>query len=148
MGSIPIRLRHLFSGHFWFLSAFLRPVRRLHIVKRIPQPSIDPAQRPCERHEFWPGFGVAVVAGVLAWCGARHLTAIETVDGSTAWETQLIKAYSSGGLKYPELAPPPPPRPDDPMSGRAALEQWARQAAQKPAWKVRVDTEAKTPCPT
>ncbi len=103
-----------------------------------------------ERHEFWPGFALAVVAAVLAVCGARHLTAVETVDGSTAWETQLIKAYSSGGLKYPELAPPPPPppRPDDPTFGAADLQRWAKQNAQKPAWTVRVDTEAKTPCPT
>lgn len=118
------------------------------MLKKVTQPPVDPAKRAQERHEFWPGFAVAVIAAVLVFCGARHLTAVETVDGGTAWETQLIKAYSSGGLKYPEPAPPPPPRPDDPTFGAAALQRWAKQNAQGPGWKVRVDTEAKTPCPT
>jgi hypothetical protein len=103
--------------------------------------------RDLERHDFWTGFAIAVAGLVLVVCGARHLTSIETVEGGTAWETQLVKAFSSGGLQFPEqLAPPPPPRDNDP----AALDRWARQNLQysPPTWKVRVDAGATTPCPT
>ncbi len=118
---------------------------------RIAQPPIQPAQRARERHDFWPPFVGVLVGVILLLCGARHLTGVETVDGGTAWETQLVKACSAGGLKYPsEEVPPPPPRLDDPTADAAALERWARQstAADRPAWKVRVDTTANTPCPT
>jgi len=112
---------------------------------------MNPALRALERHSFWPGFAVAVIAAVLLLCGARHLTGIETTDGGTAWETQLVKAYSSSGLKFPDLAPPPPPPKDaDPVAAAAALDRWQRQTAQAPPpnWKVRVDTSAAAPCPT
>ncbi|HWH71961.1 MAG TPA: hypothetical protein VNT26_21545 [Candidatus Sulfotelmatobacter sp.] len=117
------------------------------MLKRIPQPPVNPALRDREYHSFWPGFVTSLVGLVLLVCGARHLTGVETKDGSRAWETQLVKAYSSGGLQYAtQIAPPPPPKTDDP----AALERWAKQNAQAetPTWKVRVDTEASTPCPT
>jgi hypothetical protein len=58
-----------------------------------------------------------------------------------------MRAFSTGGLQYADrVAPPPPPRGDDPI----AMERWARQraSATQAAWKVRIDTEAKTPCPT
>jgi hypothetical protein len=116
-------------------------------MERVPQPPVNPALRDPERHDFWTGFAIALAGIVLIVCGARHLTAIETVEGGTAWETQLVKAFSSGGLQFPEqLALAPPPRGDDP----AALERWARQRAQysRPTWKVRVDAGATTPCPT
>ncbi len=122
-----------------------------HMLGRITQPPMDSALRNWERHNFWPGFAVAFAAAILLVYGARHLTRIETTDGGTAWETQLVKAYSSGGLKFPELAPPPPPPAgDDPAASAAALERWQRQAARTavPNWKVRVDTSASTPCPT
>jgi hypothetical protein len=121
------------------------------MVKRVAQPPLNPALRDPERHSFWPGALAALAGMVLLVCGARHLTAVETVDGSTAWETQLVKAYSFGGLQYPEkMAPPPPPKLDDPVAAAQALERWARQNArtEPPTWKVRVDTAAKTPCPT
>ena len=58
------------------------------------------------------GFIVALIGIVVAFCGARHLTDVDTVDGGTAWETQLVKAFSFDGLQYPDqVAPPPPPRP-------------------------------------
>jgi hypothetical protein len=121
------------------------------MFRRLPQPPVNPAARDPEHPDFWPGFLTAVIGLVLVFCGARHLTGVETVDGSTAWETQLIKAYSSGGLKFPDLAPapPPPPKPGD-LAAAAALERWAKQSAsaEPPTWKVRVDAEAKTPCPT
>jgi hypothetical protein len=120
-------------------------------MRRIPQPPVNPALRALERHDFWPGF-VAALAGVMvAFCGARHLTGVDTVDGNTAWESQLVKAFSSGGLQYASrLAPAPPPRLDDPAAEAEALDRWSRQQAnaQPPAWKIRVDVGAKTPCPT
>ncbi len=116
-------------------------------MARVPQPPLNPALRDLERHDFWPGFIAALIGIILAFGGARHLTNVDTVDGGNAWETQLIKAFAFDGLQYADkLAPPPPPRGDDPE----AFERWARQnrEAQPPTWKVRVDTAAKTPCPT
>ena len=102
-------------------------------------------------HDFWPAFVVVVIALVLGFAGARRLTALETVDGGTATETQLIRAFSVGGLKFPEVLPPPPPMTDDPAETAQALERWELQNSRRaspPSWRVRVDTEAKTPCPT
>ena len=120
-------------------------------MKRIPQPPVNPALRDTERHDFWPGFVAALIGCLLAVCGARHVTGVETVGSGTAWETQLVKAFSLGGLQYPHhVAPPPPPRLDDPVAEAEALERWAKQdaSAAEVTWKVRVDTSAKTPCPT
>jgi hypothetical protein len=119
------------------------------MFKRVPQPPLNPALRDPERHDFWPGLIAAIIGLVLGVCGVRHLTGLETVDGGTATETQLVKACSTGGLKYPEPAPPPS-RLDDPVAAAAALERWQRQntRGELAAQKVRVDTEAKTPCPT
>ncbi len=120
------------------------------MFQRRPQPPVNPALRALERHSFWPGLIGAVVAVVLLFLGARHLTGIETTDGGTAWETQLVKAYSSSGLKFPEAAPPPPPvRTGDPFADATALERWQRTAhAAPPDWKVRIDLSAAAPCPT
>lgn len=121
------------------------------MFKRQPQPPVNPALRDRERHDFWPGFVVGLIGLALICCGARHLTGVETVDGGTAWETQLMQAYASSGLQFADqVAPPPPPKLDDPAAAAAALERWSRQnaKAEPPAWKVRVDTSAKTPCPT
>jgi hypothetical protein len=115
--------------------------------KRIPQPPVNPALRSAERHDFWPGF-VAVVAGLLLLgSGARHLTGLGTVQGGTATEFDLVKAFATGGLQFAEKLPPPkPPRGNDP----AALARWLEQSAhpETPAWKVRVDTESAAACPT
>jgi hypothetical protein len=113
--------------------------------RRISQPPVNPAGRDIERHTFWPGFAAAMIGLILVVFGARHLTAIETVNGGKAREIQLMKAYASGGLQFPKAAPPPPD-PGDP----AAFERWVQQYADAaaPAWKVRVDTAATTPCPT
>jgi hypothetical protein len=119
--------------------------------KRVPQPPVDPARRDLERHDFWPGFIAALIGVVLLFCGARHLTGVDTVGGSTASEAQLTKAFSAGGLQYADQLPPaPPPKFEDSASSAEALDRWARQTA-NPAplsWKVRVDTGAKKACPT
>ena len=69
-----------------------------------------------------------------------------------ARETQLIKAFSSGGLQFADaLAPSPPPKPTgDPVADAAALARWDQEqaGAEPPTWRVRVDPFAKTPCPT
>ncbi len=120
-------------------------------MRRVPQPLVNPAQRAREHHDFWPAFVGAVAAGVLIVCGAGRLTGIETVDGGTARETQLVKAYTSGGLKFPQqISAPPRPIPGDPAGTAAALERWERESAQKSRrpWKVQVDTTASAPCPT
>jgi hypothetical protein len=114
------------------------------MIRRVPQPPLNPALRGREQHDFWAGFVVVLIGLLLVVCGAKHLTAVETSDGGTASETQLVKALSFGGLQFPEqVAPPPPPRSGDP----AALVQWA-QKNPAPKWKVRVDTAAAAPCPT
>jgi len=121
------------------------------MFKRVPQPPVNPALRGQERHDFWPGFAVVLAGAVMAFCGARHLTNVETVDGNTAWEIQLTKAFSCGGLQYPDqVAPAPPPKLDGLANPGEALDRWAKQQAhpQLPAWKIRVDAGAKSPCPT
>jgi hypothetical protein len=121
------------------------------MFRRVSQPPVDPALRDLEHHDFWPGFVAALIGILLLYAGARHLTDVDTTDGGTAWEAQLVKAFSSGGLQYPEqVAPTPPPGPDDARGSAEALDRWAKQQAQAtaPKWKVRVDTGAQTPCPT
>ena len=116
-------------------------------MQRVPHPPVNPALRDSERHDFWPGFVASLIGLILVFCGARHLTGVDTKDGGSAWETQLVKAFAFGGLQFADrMAPPPPPSGDDPE----ALERWARQnrSPETPPWKVRVDTSARTPCPT
>lgn len=95
---------------------------------------------------------VAAVGGlIILFCGARHLTGVETMEGDTAWETQLVKAFSSGGVRYAsEQAPLPPPDFNASANPAEALDRRAKQQAdvQPPTWKIRVDARAVTPCPT
>jgi len=121
------------------------------MFKRVLQPPVNRALRAREGHDFWPGFVAALAGAVVVFCGARHLTNVDTVDGSTAWEPQLVKAFASSGLQYPDqVAPAPPPKLDNVANPGEALDRWAKQQAsfKPPTWKVRVDTSAKTPCPT
>ncbi len=118
---------------------------------KIEQPPIQPALRDPERHDFWTGFVLALIGLILMVCGARHLTGVDTTDGGSAWETQLVKAFSSGGIRLLDLAAPPPPPPtDDPAAQARAAAQLERNLARMsgPRWKVKVDTGASTPCPT
>jgi len=112
---------------------------------------VNPALRPSERHDFWAGFVVALAGVVLAFSGARHLTNVDTTDGNTALETQLVKAFSSGGVQYASQQPaPPPPNLDGVANPAEALDRWAKQQAnaQPAAWKIRIDLGAKAACPT
>ena len=121
------------------------------MFKRIPQPPVNRSLRAREGHDFWGGLVVALTGAALLFCGARHLTNVDTVDGGTAWESQLVKAFSSSGLQYAaDVQPPPPPRLDNVPNAAEALDRWAKAKAafQPPTWKIRVDTAAKTPCPT
>ena len=121
------------------------------MFKRVPQPPVNPSLRALERHDFWPGFVAAVAGLVVLLCGAGRLTNVDTSDGGTASEAQLIKAFSSGGLQFADqLAPPPPPNFNAASNPAEALDRWAKQqaAARSPTWKIRVDPGAKTPCPT
>lgn len=116
---------------------------------RIVQPPIDPAARDPERHDFWAGFIPALIGLLVIVCGARHMTNVDTVEGNTAWETQLVKALSSGGLEYMDAAAAPPPTAmQDPFTAAAALERVERQNAKAARIKFRVNTGAANPCPT
>ncbi len=118
---------------------------------KIEQPPIQPALRDPEGHDFWTGLVVVLIGLIVLVVGARHLTGVETTDAHTAWETQLVKAFSSGGIRLLDLtAVPPPPPPDDPAARARAEEQFERNLAKAsgPRWQVKVDTGASTPCPT
>ena len=135
VGSIPIHLRH--------------SVRHMKF-RRVPQPPVHPDLRAPERHEFWPGFIVAVAAALVVFFGAQHLTSVDTTAGATAKETQLVAAFASGGLQYPDHAAAPPPNLAGAANPAELLDRWAKEQAnpRRPSWKVRVDASAKTPCPT
>ncbi len=116
-------------------------------MRRVPQPPLNSAARDVERHGFWPGFVAVLIGAALVFFGARRVTGIDTVDGGSASEPQLIKAFAFDGLQYADrMAPPPPPPGDDPE----ALRRWAmnNRKPEERSWKVRVDTSARTPCPT
>lgn len=118
--------------------------------RRVPQPAIDRARRPTEGHEFWPAFVFALIGLLLAVGGGLRLTGVETTGGGTAWEVQLVRAFSNGGLRYAEIAASGGlPDPSDPTGAQAAFrraEDWRRAGEARS--KVRVDLGATTPCPT
>jgi hypothetical protein len=115
----------------------------------LPQPPVNAQLRDPERHDFWPGFILAAVAGLLLFCGARHVTGVETTEGETAREDQLVKAFSNGGLQMATAPKPPDPAAfDDPSLAAAALERFEREQAESPRVKYRVNTGAVDPCPT
>ena len=121
------------------------------MFQRVPQPPVNRALRAREIHDFRPGLIAALAGAAVLLCGARHLTGVGTVDGKTAREKQLVQAFSSGGLQFPDQAgPPPPPKLDGVANPGEALARWSKQRAafQPPTWKLRVDAGATTPCPT
>ena len=74
------------------------PTFFLDMFRRTPQPPVNPATRALERRGFWPGAVACLAALILLSAGAVHRTGLDTVEESAARETQLIKAFSSGGL--------------------------------------------------
>ena len=116
---------------------------------RIEQPPIWPALRESERHDFWPGFVGALAGLIILLAGVRHLTGVETTDGNSAWETQLIKAFSSGGLEYRHLVARPVQTGPDNLPGLLPPpESSDGRLISGPRWQVRVNLEARSPCPT
>jgi hypothetical protein len=122
------------------------------MLRRVPQPPINPALRSPEHHDFWTGSILVAIALVILVVGVRHQTKVGTVSENAASEMDLFKAFSSGGIQYASkiASAPPPPVDADPSKASEALERWAKKQAStaEPTWKIRVDTEAKTPCPT
>ena len=122
-------------------------LRHFSRLKLIPQPPINPAARDREQHDFWPGFIFALIGLLVIFCGARHMTGIDTTDGNSAWEMQLVKSFTSGGLEYSmpgSFAESPPP--DDPAAEAKAAEQMSKPKSGKLTYRVNVG--AQTPCPT
>ncbi len=122
------------------------------MFQRVPQPPVDAARRNPERHGFWPGLVVTLMGLMLLVAGALRSTAVGTIEDRSARETELIRAFAMGGLQYADrLEPAEPPMPTgDPAADAAALARWDQEqaSAELPTWRLRVDTTAKTPCPT
>jgi hypothetical protein len=119
------------------------------IRKCVPQPPVKPLLRATERHDFWTGFILAIIAGVVLFCGVRHVTGVETQEGDSASELQLVRSFTSGGLHFAQPGPPPDPaRFDDPGAAAEALERANRVADLPLRARYRVNTTAADPCPT
>ena len=117
--------------------------------KRIAQPPIDPLRRDPERHDFWPGFIGTLIAALVVLCGVGHATRVETTDGNAAYESQLVKSFTCGGLKAEDPVKVVDPATfDDPAAAAAALERMAREEARSFRIRYRVNTGAADPCPT
>ena len=117
--------------------------------QRVPQPPVNSLLRNTERHDFWPGFVIALVAAILLFCGARHVTGVETQEGDSAWEAQLVKAFARGGLQFQAAAPLDDPAVfQDPNAAAAAMDRAARVADLPLRARYRVNTGAADPCPT
>jgi hypothetical protein len=117
--------------------------------KRVAQPPVNPLLRATERHDFWPPFILVILAGMLLLCGGWHVTGVDTTDGETAREYQLIKSFARGGLEVVDTAAPPDPASfADPAAAAAALDRLAREEAKSFHIKYRVNAGAADPCPT
>jgi len=110
---------------------------------------MSPGARDPERHVFWSGAILVIIGVILITSGAVRSTGLETADGGTAREYQLVKSFAYGGL---HLAPPPaapdPAKFEDPAEAAAAMERFARDERERPRIKYVVNTEAVDPCPT
>ena len=116
---------------------------------RIPQPPVVPQSRDPERHTFWPGFAVALVAVALLFIGALNPTGVQTEDDESARETRLIKAFARGGLQFQQARVRfDPATLTDPSRAAAAMDQAARIADLPLRERYRVNTTAAHPCPT
>ena len=117
-------------------------------MQRVPQPPVNPALRDVERHDFWPGFVAALIGIILMFCGARHLTG----GGYGGWRQRLGNPVDQSlCLRRPAICRSRwrRPRRREGMTPRRSNAGPGRTATtEAPTWKVRVDTAAKTPCPT
>jgi hypothetical protein len=117
--------------------------------KRVPQPPLNPLLRNPELHDFWPAAVVAAIALILLFSGARHLTSVETQDGGSARESQLVKAFARGGLQFQNASLALDPATyADPAAAAAAMDNAARVANLPLRARYRVNTGAVDPCPT
>ena len=116
---------------------------------RVPQPPVNPLLRPTEARDFWPGAVLILVAAALLLTGTWHLTRVNTTEAGGAWEFQLVKAFTCGGLQAKSaVAVPDLAAYEDPSAAAAALERMARQQANTFPITYRVNTSAAAPCPT
>ena len=119
------------------------------MARRVFQPPIIPSARESEARDAWAGLALGCLALTLLLCGVSHITGIDTLAGSGASEYQLMKAFSSGGLRYSDaMAPPDPSVLNDPALSAAAFERLQQRNRPFPKITYRVDTGATTPCPT
>jgi hypothetical protein len=117
--------------------------------KRVPQPPVNPLLRNTERHDFWPAAIITAVALALLVVGISRSTNVETVDGGSATESQLVKAFARGGLQFlAASAPIDPAAFADPDAAAAAMDQAARVTDLPLRNRYRVNTDAADPCPT
>jgi len=117
--------------------------------ERVAQPPVNPRLRDPERHDFWPPFILVLISVILLLCGAWHVTNVDTTDGDSARELQLIRSFTSGGLQAVNpVSVPDPATFEDPAAAAAALERMAREEARTFRLKYRVNTGAADPCPT
>jgi hypothetical protein len=117
--------------------------------KRVPQPPVHPLLRNTEQHDFWPAAVIAAIALALLFSGARQMTSVETTDGASASEVQLVKAFSRGGLQFrTPSAANDPALIVDPDAATTAMDEAARVAELPLRERYRVNTGAVDPCPT
>ncbi len=115
----------------------------------IAQPPVNARLRATEDRNFWTGLVLVIAALILLLVGARHLTRINTIEGDNAWEAQLVKSFTCGGLQAKAaVAVPDLAAYEDPAARAAALEQMARERASAFPISYRIDTGAADPCPT
>ncbi len=119
-------------------------------MRRIPQPPVDLAARSREERSAWPGAVVAAMGLLLALFGLARITAVETVQNTTAREAQINLAFAHGGVRY--VHPAAPSLPDGmmppvglPGEGPGA---WGAPATSSARSRLLVDLGAKDPCPT
>ncbi len=119
------------------------------IRKRVPQPPVNPLLRATERHDFWTGFILSIIALVVLFSGVRRVTGLETQEGGSASELQLIRAFTSGGLHFAQPSPPPNPASfEDPAAAAEAMDRASRVATLPLRARYKVNTIAADPCPT
>jgi hypothetical protein len=116
---------------------------------RVPQPPVNPLVRNTEQHDFWPGAVVAAIALIILFCGAHRVTSMDTLDGESARESQLVKAFARGGLQFQEAsAKLDPVAFADPAAAAAAMDKASRIADLPLRERYKVNTGAVDPCPT